>query len=155
MKSKPKHSGNAAKRVKDHLPIPTECRYCGAEVKRMNNSKVYGKSFGSWPYVYACTQCDSYVGLHPSTNIPLGTLASKSLREARVRCKKPFQALAAKIGRSPAYKMLARYMGIPASQCHFGWFEEDQCDLAKEISETLLEVHFKELPTCLYGELGA
>lgn len=118
-------SRRATARVKNPLPAPTECRYCGGEIRIQDHMVVYGKTYGDWPYVYRCPPCDARVGMHPFTNIPLGTLANEELRRARKDVKNRFQDIF-KLGhmtRSEAYAALADEMGIDRENCHFGWFE--------------------------------
>lgn len=119
----------ATKRVKDALPYPTVCRYCGYAVKCVLNSEVYGVQYGHWPYVYACQQCDAYVGLHHLTAVPLGTLANQQLRNLRVSSKALFHKYIAKKGlsRTAGYLWLAEFLGIEHSNCHFGWFDINEC----------------------------
>lgn len=122
----------AVRGVKNPLPAPTECRYCGADVKLVCNRRIYGKPFGKWPWVYSCTECDAYVGLHPNTHIPLGTLANSSLRAHRSAFKDVFNrlwvpALDGRWSRTKAYTWLAGVMKIPVKECHGGWFDEAQC----------------------------
>lgn len=123
--------------VKNPLPVPTECPNCGASVTVENNKAVYRKSIGKWPWIYRCesTQCDSYIGMHPNTAIPLGTLANKPLRKLRVQFKQVFNPLwhnGART-RTEAYHWLANEMGIPASTCHGGWFDTAQCKAAIKV----------------------
>lgn len=128
----PHVSRRALKRVKNPLPVPTNCRYCAGNVELINNSKIYGREFGEWPYAYRCDDCGAYVGLHPSTDIPLGTLATAQLRKDRNLSKDMFHKVRERRGftRSLAYEWLAGKMGIPVGQCHFGWFDQDECALA-------------------------
>lgn len=131
------------RKVKNPLPAPTECRYCGAEVRLVTNDAIYnGKRYGKWPYAYLCQNgdCRAYVGCHPNTQIPLGTLANAELRRARNDCKPHFERLwrrdspeAIFASRSEAYKWLAEQLGIPAAQCHWGWFELEMCERAAAI----------------------
>ncbi len=126
----PHVSRRALKRVKDALPAPTHCRYCDGSVHLVNNSEIYnGRSYGDWPYAYLCSDCDAYVGLHPDTDVPLGTLADGGLRNARNKSKALFHKVKERRGlsRSLAYQWLAGKLGIPVSECHFGWFESEQC----------------------------
>lgn len=137
-------SRKATARVKNPLPPITECPHCGSKVNIEPNSTVYrGRSYGEWPWVYVCEddECDSYVGLHPYTSIPLGTLANKQIREARKRSKAVFnQYMNEKgIGRSQAYSNLAQCMGIDVNDCHFGWFDVQQCDEAQTHLHDLIE----------------
>lgn len=126
----PHVSRRALKRVKNPLPAPDNCRYCGHEVSLVRNSAIYnGRSYGDWPYAYLCQGCRAYVGLHPDTDIPLGTLADDRLRAARNHSKAKFHdhMKTVGLGRTAAYKWLAAQMGIEVGICHFGWFEADDC----------------------------
>lgn len=125
----PHISRKALKRVKNPLPAPTNCRYCGGHVELINNSRIYGREYGEWPFAYRCEDCNAYVGLHPSTDIPLGTLATAQLRKDRNTSKDLFHKVkeARGFSRSLAYEWLAGKMGIPVAQCHFGWFDQDEC----------------------------
>ena len=125
----PHLSRKALKRVKNPLPIPTDCRYCAGHVELVNNSAIYGREYGEWPFAYRCTDCKAYVGLHPSTDIPLGTLAAPQLRKDRNAAKDAFHRVKEKRGfsRSLAYQWLAGKMGIEVGVCHFGWFDQEDC----------------------------
>lgn len=134
-------SRKALKRVKDVLPIPNECRYCGDHVYLVSNAEIYrGREFGEWPYVYWCEVCDAYVGLHPNTDLPLGTLANKELREARKSGKSAFIRLQKNNGwsRDLAYSWLSERMGMPKNECHWGWFEIEQCATAERLCKEAL-----------------
>ncbi|UBM12799.1 zinc-finger-containing protein [Cupriavidus metallidurans] len=127
-------SHSAIARVKNPLSAPTECPHCGSAVRIGHHKEIYGKEYGKWPWVYVCTKCDSYVGMHPFTAIPLGTLANSELRAARNVAKAPFEMLwRPNTGkRSAAYAALAAHLGIPVEQCHFGWFDVQMCARAHE-----------------------
>jgi hypothetical protein len=126
-------SVRATARVLNPLPAPTECPHCGGPVEVMHHDRLYGREYGNWPWAYACTKygCGAYVGMHPFTNIPLGTLATKAIRDARNRCKLPFLKLTEKMRRTEAYQALADKLGIPFEQCHFGWFDVEMCERAR------------------------
>ncbi|WP_341519877.1 zinc-finger-containing protein [Pseudomonas sp. G.S.17] len=137
----PHISRKALKRVKNPLPAPTVCRYCGGDVELVCNSQIYnGRSYGEWPYAYLCSDCKAYVGLHPSTDIPLGTLAANQLRKDRNASKDLFHQLKELRGfsRNQAYQWLSERMGVPVSECHFGWFEPEQCAAASSICSAAL-----------------
>ena len=129
---------DAVKRVLNPLPIPTKCYLCeGTRITLERNSVVYnGKEYGDWPYIYLCNDCRAYVGLHPETNIPLGTLADEEIRQARKLCKDPFEKLwrSGKMTRNEAYKALAAYFRIEKEECHFAWFTAEMCYEAREWS---------------------
>jgi len=147
-----KISKKAVLKVKNPIEPPIDCSICcdfetGENNKNcielINNKEIYGKSYGSWPYAYRCTICHSYVGLHPFTDIPLGTLADASLRKARKENKEPFEMLHRKglLSRNEAYKKLSEKLNIPLEECHFGWFDEKRCrDAGKAAREIFLSI---------------
>lgn len=127
-------SRSATARVKNPLPAPTTCPNCGGtDIKIAHHDEIYGRAFSDWPWAYKCTGCGASVGMHPHTKIPLGTLATESLRKARKRAKAPFEQLWRPDvrKRSEAYAALAKHLGIPVAECHFGWFDIIQCDKAQ------------------------
>lgn len=136
----------AVQRVKNPLPIPTECHYCGGSVRLLEHSQFYrsGRNYGSWPYLYACQGCDASVGIHPGTLIPLGTLADSELKDARQRNKTVFllaQEILFNDDRGAAYRWLAHKMGIEVESCHWGWFDLDQCEKAGSICSRAVNDH--------------
>lgn len=138
-------SKKATKRVNNPLPVPTACNCCSdwetgesssGCIDLVENKEIYGRNYGQWPWAYLCENCGAYVGLHPFTNIPLGTLADKSMREARKGCKPAFDRLheTGLMSRGQAYQRLAEKLGIDKNECHFGWFDIDMCARAKAAS---------------------
>lgn len=126
----------AIARVPNPLPVPTACRYCNGVVAITHHRAIYrGRTYGDWPWVYRCEDCEARVGMHPTTNLPLGTLADAALRDVRNDCKKPFEQLwrGGQLGRTQAYKWLAKAMGKSLAQCHFGLFEEQECMTAHQL----------------------
>jgi len=131
-------SRKAMKRVpQPHRPIPTECPHCAGRVECVKNSEIYnGMEYGDWPWAYLCRnqECGAYVGLHPFTSIPLGTLATFEIREARKVAKGHFMKLhwpshakAPFKTRTEAYVWLREAMGLSAEDCHFALFNVKQC----------------------------
>ena len=128
-------SRTATARVKNPLPAPTECHYCTGEVVIAHHRDIYGRAFGHWPWAYLCSGCGAYVGMHPFTAIPLGTLADEKTRHARKVCKPAFERLWGAEGwmtRKEAYAALAAELGIPVGECHFGWFDAAMCERAEQ-----------------------
>lgn len=125
-------SRKAMARVPDPMDAPV-LHGCGSPVEIAHHNQVYGKAYGEWPWVYRCAGCDAYVGMHPFTNIPLGTLADKRLREARKSCKQPFEKLwrEGMMSRDQAYLALAQHLGIEPKACHFGLFDITTCIQAR------------------------
>jgi len=105
--------------------------HCSVQI--VHHDYVYGRVYGEWPWVYMCKACWAYVGMHPFTNIPLGTLADAQLRKARKECKQPFEVLfqSKKMTRDQAYAGLAAHMRLTSETCHFGWFDIGQCEKAR------------------------
>lgn len=137
MHEQPIFSKKAERRVKGRLPIPSKCPHCRAQVDLVNNREVYGRPYGDWPWIYLChgPDCRAYVGTHPETSLPLGTLATAPLRAARKAAKAQFNALwqGGQMSRTDAYAWLAGTLGIPVAACHFGWFDEEQCARAQQV----------------------
>lgn len=129
----PHVSRASLRRIQNPLPVPTVCPYCEGEVALDSNDVIYrGKRYGDWPYVYHCAgDCDAYVGLHPNTDIPLGSLADRETREARKESKALFFEWLRIAGlerqRNKAYPLLADAMGIPIADCHFAMFDVAKC----------------------------
>ena len=137
---------DTAEKVKDPTPVPTECRYCNGPVELVENSEIYRRNYGKWPYAYLCRPCNAYVGLHPNTLIPLGSLADGELRRARKTSKELFYAYVKDFAltRSQGYAHLAAAMGIHGKHRHFGMFEQDQCELAVQKIQELYTERKKE-----------
>lgn len=112
-------------RKMDRYPIPETCPYCESDVLFTSNQVIYGKEFGNGK-CYKCTQCDAYVGVHNGTNIPLGRLANKELRELKKQAHALFDPVwkSKQKTRSEAYADLAKALRIPKKECHFGWFDQ-------------------------------
>lgn len=122
-------SVKATARVLNPLPAPSVCSSCGGDVVIAHHTEVYGREYSEWPWMYRCPACDSSVGMHPFTSIPLGTLADRQLRTLRNNCKQPFELVwrSGLMSRDQAYAALADHLGMPVENCHFGWFDADQC----------------------------
>ena len=131
-------------RIPDALPIPTRCNCChSSRIDLVENSEIYnGTSYGEWPYAYLCRGCFAYIGLHPGTDVPLGTLANKPLRQARTRSKKPFERIWREglMSRTAAYAWLAYQLDIQPRDCHFGLFDIPRCLEARRVCEQHLNI---------------
>jgi hypothetical protein len=124
-------SRKAIARVTNPLPVPTVCPHCGSDCGIVNNAEIYGREYGDWPWAVLCSGCKAYVGLHPFTGIPLGTLATAPIRKARSAAKDEFNKLWQRgaMTRSAAYAWLAGALGIAnVNECHIGWFDVAQCE---------------------------
>lgn len=128
----PHVSRRALRRVKDRVPIPTSCPFCSRNVELVRNDVIYGKQYGDWPYAYRCQPCDAYVGLHPHTDLPLGTLADSQTRKARKHKSRFIRLVKTRFkgNRSAAYAWLATELGLEVRLCHWGLFTAEQCQHA-------------------------
>ncbi|MBZ0073649.1 zinc-finger-containing protein [Bordetella hinzii] len=133
----PHVSRRALARVRDRIAPPTSCHCCGGPVRLTNNSDIYnGHSFGDWPFVYRCTQCQAYIGLHPDTDLPLGIMAGRATISARKAAKSVFLQLQTRrfgSDRGAAYAWLAHALGIAKTICHFAMFSEEQANRAAQV----------------------
>lgn len=112
------------------------CPYCGAKSIIRPSIHVYRKEYGS--NVLVCSnypKCNAFVGCHKGTKNPLGRLADKELREAKIAAHAHFDPIwkTGKMKRKKAYKWLAKRLGIHPEDCHIGFFDESQCDAVIEI----------------------
>ncbi|MEQ7780274.1 zinc-finger-containing protein [Xanthomonas hortorum pv. hederae] len=139
----PWHPSSAAiARVKNALPAPTR-HDCGGSVEIRSHREVFGRIYSNWPWVYFCTHCQARVGMHPFTDIPLGTLADEPTRNARTAAKTLFEQLWRRadspLSRSAAYAWLASQLSLPMSACHFGLFDIATCERARLACRQYLE----------------
>lgn len=118
------------------------CPYCGKPSRLTNGREVYprarkpeliAKGF------YICTPCDARVGCHPGTSTPLGDLANKPLRDARIAAHAAFDPLwqSGRMKRSAAYRWLAETLGIEPTETHIGMFDEATCARVVEAVRTV------------------
>lgn len=139
----PHVSRRALARVRDRIAPPRACHCCGGKVRLTDNSEIYGgQSFGDWPFVYRCTECPAYVGLHPDTDLPLGIMADRVTIAARKEAKAVFQRLTRERfgdNRNAAYAWLAQAMGIAPSTCHFAMFGRERAAHAAQVCRLELE----------------
>ena len=101
------------------------CDYCGHKAALVDDSEIYGRSFGHTAYL--CRNCGAYVGCHGRTDKPLGRLADAALRKWKMAAHASFDPLW-KTGpfrgrRKAAYGWLAEQMGLPIEKTHIGMFD--------------------------------
>lgn len=118
------------------------CPYCGNTAVLRDASFVYGdRSHGG--KVYVCSNypnCDAYVGVHPGTSIPKGTLADKELRRKRVQAHQIFDQIWMDgiLSRSDAYHWMADRLCLTEAQAHIGQFGIYFCNQVILESQKLL-----------------
>lgn len=108
------------------------CPYCGNAASLVDSSTIYGRSFGR---IWDCRPCDAYVGVHRGTCKPLGTLANRELRKARIEAHEAFDLLWKSRGmtRSRAYEWLQCVMSVNAEDAHIAKLTVEQCRLLLEV----------------------
>ena len=132
------HPNDCRVPVECRLPPITVCTFCNGPVSYVENKVVYGKNYGNNPMIYHCDDCGAFVGTHPGTNIPLGTLADGETREARKRAHSAFDHIwknsRGKVTRGAAYRWLAGMLKIPRHACHMAWFDAATCKRVVQFS---------------------
>lgn len=123
---------------------PPICPYCqkAAVLHESSAAFYHGRNYGP---VWACEPCAAWVGCHKNSRkrIPLGRLANKELRAAKINAHAAFDVLwkrkmeregiSKKQARTAGYRWLGEQMGLPPSECHIGMFDADQCRRAAAI----------------------
>ena len=117
---------------------PPLCPVCG------NAGQLVEASYGPR---WTCAPCDTSVGCHPRTTTPLGTMATKAQRSARMAAHAAFDPLwQYKLARNPrmpkgearraAYAWLAGELGLDIERCHIALFDVPQCMRVVEVCAT-------------------
>jgi hypothetical protein len=114
------------------------CPYCRGEAVLVKGKDVYPqipRLHNS--FYWLCKPCDAYVGTHANsvTHTPLGVLANKPLRAARMKAHAAFDPLwkAHGMTRTRAYMWLADMLAIGNNECHISHFDLDTCDRTVEV----------------------
>lgn len=121
---------------------PTICRYCESPVVYTSNAEIYGREYGEGK-CYLCRNCRAFVGVHPGTDTPLGTLANEELRRYRKAAHYWFDQLwkgpTRQMTRYKAYGWLAEQLGLPREKTHMAMFEKEQCEATIRLSRERIE----------------
>lgn len=119
-----------------------KCPYCEEDAKLVTGKEIYPHRRDLWSNkIWLCEPCDAYVGCHkrskqfPTGEEPLGRLANKELRKAKMAAHAVFDPTwkSKVISRSSAYNLLARDLGIEVKDCHIGMFDVDMCKKVIEL----------------------
>ena len=125
---------------------PTVCRYCGGKVVYTSNAEIYGREYGEGK-CYLCRNCRAFVGVHPGTDEPLGTLADDELRQWRKTAHYWFDQIWRKplriTTRYKAYGWLAEQLGISREYTHIGMFEKEECKETIRLAKERIEKYTK------------
>lgn len=110
-----------------------KCPYCGAEVVLKDANFIYhSKKSREWGSFWVCSNfpiCNSYVGCHKGTTLPLGRLANERLRTLKREAHKHFDPIwkSGLMNRKDAYKWLSSMLNVPMEECHIGMFDIKMC----------------------------
>ena len=110
---------------------PTTCNICNGKVEYINNTKIYGKPYGSG-YCYYCTNCGAYVGTHRvRPKEAFGILANQEMRQMKMKCHDIFDSMwETPTQRKKLYAWLANALKIDIKDCHFGYFDMNMLNKA-------------------------
>jgi hypothetical protein len=126
------------------------CPYCLEKPELVDSKTIYGKSYGM---MHLCRPCNAYVGCYKGSDVPLGRLADKDLREAKMAAHKAFDPVWKDGGmsRREAYQWLASQLDIPEEFCHIGMFDKEICE---DVAEKLFDMRRND-PLTEVGEIVA
>jgi hypothetical protein len=109
------------------------CPYCSKQSKRVGGDLIYPhRPDLSEKQFWYCHECSAYVGCHPNTAVPLGSLANAELRTARSKVHATFDPIwkSGTRTRSEAYAWLSEQIGVATEKCHIGMFDLATCERA-------------------------
>ena len=113
--------------------VKIRCPYCGAQAVLRPAEAVYQSKAKPGRHLYVCARyplCDSYVGAHEGTLLPMGTLADGDLRNKRIMAHRAFNRLweSGTMKKWQAYKWMQAKFGLRSDQAHIAMFSEYMCD---------------------------
>ena len=116
--------------------MDVNCDVCGAKAELVDNSVIYGRSYGKVSTMWLCPKCSAYVGTHPNL-APLGSLVGPEVREMRKVAHQLFDPLwtgsrAMFDSRGAAYRWLDKAMGMERGKAHIGSMSAEQCTAVKD-----------------------
>lgn len=115
------------------------CPYCNCTTELVSDKEIYGPNSQYGGKYYRCIKNhDHYVGCYSYSELALGRVADKTLRELKHQGHEVFDPLwknKPKVfsSRQKAYYWLSEQMGIERYLTHFGMFDEEQCRMAISI----------------------
>lgn len=116
------------------------CPYCQQQAVLKKGSEIFN-NFHHKNYYWVCFPCNARVGVNRVDRDfqPLGRLANKELRVARLDAHDAFDKLwkSGLMERSEAYTWLSRKMKISREYCHIGFFDLNQCKQVVDVINDL------------------
>ena len=119
------------------LKIPI-CPSCSNEGRLVSGDQIYPhRPDLAHKKFYLCSDCDTFVGCHPGSIRPLGSMADKELRRIRSQTHDMFDRIwkdhnhPNHMSRYKAYQWLGTKLGL--SSVHIGESDRDRCMLIQKI----------------------
>lgn len=116
------------------------CPYCGSASEHVDGTVLYPhRTDLAEKKFWRCRPCDAFVGCHPGTPEPLGSLVNAALRTARAKTHDLFDQLWGRgaeifdnppMTRKEAYAWLAAELVLEVDACHIGMFDLETCSKA-------------------------
>lgn len=106
--------------------ISVYCPYCKKEASLIKAAEIsIEENIGE--YIWHCSNCGAYVGVHKGTKLPKGQLANRDLRILRIKAHAFFDPIwqSGQMTHIDAYKWLAQKTGL--NNPHIGEADEEQC----------------------------
>ncbi len=125
-----------------------KCQYCNKQAEKVTGLTIYPhRPDLENKFFYQCKPCNAYVGCHPDSDNPLGTLANPALRRYRNDARYEFDRLwrSQALTRKQSYRQLREWIDIKPSHCHVAMFNEEQCKLTIELSKEFIKNHLINL----------
>lgn len=115
--------------IKMKMPV---CPNCGVSAVTKKRKIITGDNTDN-EWVWICPnypKCDMYVGCHPGTFKPLGTLADNDLRALRWRAHKAMDTCwkSGRMSRDEAYEELQVVLEVGSNEAHIGKLDSEQCE---------------------------
>lgn len=121
------------------VKLEGHCPYCTAPVKRVKGNVIYPhrKDLADKDFI-ACIPCWAYVGCHARTGEPLGRLANKELRAAKMMAHAAFDPIWQndEMTRTEAYAWLSKQLNLHARYTHIGMFDVEDCKRVVTVCKT-------------------
>lgn len=132
------------------MPRRVTCPYCGLAAVLREDSYVHGGN-GMGKYLYVCKNypdCNAYVGVHPGTKIPMGTLADSELRNKRIKAHKMLMAICENglMTKKEAYRWIETMFGIDSSEAHIAKFSDYRCEELMKNCRNMLQSNNIPIP---------
>lgn len=133
------------KKRKGVQSLAPRCPYCGSHTILRSADGIYQDN-SKGAMLYVCKNypaCDSYVRVHPGTNVPMGVPANWKLRKLRNEAHHYFNQLYKRgyMTKQDAYCWLADILCVPFSQAHIGYLGEYYCQKVIDESKKVLAQH--------------